>query len=45
LAAGAFAAATLPKTAFAADASTLVSGIGLPGHLDPHQVYDVPMQA
>ncbi|MBV8392390.1 MAG: ABC transporter substrate-binding protein [Alphaproteobacteria bacterium] len=28
----------------AADASTFVSGFQLPGNLDPHQVYDVPMQ-
>ena len=29
----------------AADASTFVSGFGLPVNLDPHQVYDVPMQS
>src|SRR5947207_13412654 len=44
LAAGALAAATLPRTAFAADPTTFVSGNALPANLDPHQVYDVPMQ-
>ncbi len=29
----------------AADASTFVSGFALPMNLDPHQVYDVPMQS
>jgi peptide/nickel transport system substrate-binding protein len=28
----------------AADASTFVSAFGLPANLDPHQVFDVPMQ-
>ncbi len=32
-------------SASAADASTFVSGFGLPLNLDPHQVYDVPMQS
>ena len=31
--------------AHAADATTLVSGFALPANLDPHQVFDVPMQA
>src|SRR5258705_3253007 len=43
LAAGALVAGTLP--ARAADSSTLVSGVQLPANLDPHQVFDVPMQA
>ncbi|MCF8532241.1 MAG: ABC transporter substrate-binding protein [Reyranella sp.] len=42
--AGTVAGGTL-RTASAADASTFVSGFGLPANLDPHQVYDVPMQA
>lgn len=29
----------------AAESGTFVSGFGLPFNLDPHQVYDVPMQA
>src|SRR3981189_960030 len=29
----------------AADSSPFVSGFGLPLNLDPHQVYDVPMQS
>jgi peptide/nickel transport system substrate-binding protein len=45
LAAGALAVGTLPLSARAADATTLVSGFQLPQNLDPHQVYDVPMQA
>lgn len=45
LAAGALVAGALPSSAYAADATTLVSGFALPGNLDPHQVYDVPMQA
>ena len=45
LAAGALAAATLPRTAFAADPTTFVSGNALPANLDPHQIFDVPMQA
>ena len=44
LAAGALAAGTLPRTASAADTTTFVSGTQLPANLDPHQVYDVPMQ-
>ena len=44
LAVGALAAGALPKAAFAADPTTFVSGNALPGNLDPHQVYDVPMQ-
>src|SRR4051812_48694725 len=42
--AGAVAAGNL-RTAVAADASTFVSGFALPFNLDPHQVYDVPMQS
>ena len=46
LAAGVLVAGTLPiATARAADATTLVSGFQLPANLDPHQVFDVPMQA
>jgi peptide/nickel transport system substrate-binding protein len=45
LAAGALAVGALPLSARAADATTLVSGFQLPQNLDPHQVYDVPMQA
>ena len=46
LAAGALIAGALPAGySFAADTGTLVSGFGLPMNLDPHQVYDVPMQA
>ncbi|HEV3492843.1 MAG TPA: ABC transporter substrate-binding protein, partial [Reyranella sp.] len=49
LAAGALAIGALPAvripSARAADASTFVSGFGLPINLDPHQVYDVPMQS
>ncbi len=49
LAAGAVAVGALPAvripSASAADASTFVSGFGLPLNLDPHQVYDVPMQS
>jgi peptide/nickel transport system substrate-binding protein len=47
LAAGALATSALPliKVANAADASTFISGFGLPMNLDPHQVYDVPMQS
>lgn len=45
LAAGALGAGALSKGALAADASTFVSGFALPGNLDPHQVYDVPMQS
>ncbi len=44
LAAGALVAGALPA-ARAADATTLVSGVQLPANLDPHQVFDVPMQA
>jgi peptide/nickel transport system substrate-binding protein len=44
LAAGALAAGTLPRMASAADTTTFVSGTQLPANLDPHQVYDVPMQ-
>ncbi len=44
LAAGALAAGTL-RSAQAADATTFVSGFGLPVNLDPHQIFDVPMQA
>jgi peptide/nickel transport system substrate-binding protein len=44
LAAGALAAAAMPRAAFAADPTTFVAGTGLPANLDPHQVYDVPMQ-
>ena len=44
LAAGALAAGALPRTASAADTTTFVSGTQLPANLDPHQVYDVPMQ-
>ncbi|MBV8406593.1 MAG: ABC transporter substrate-binding protein [Alphaproteobacteria bacterium] len=43
LAAGALAAGALP--AKAADASTFVNGWALPANLDPHQIFDVPMQA
>jgi peptide/nickel transport system substrate-binding protein len=45
LAAGALAVGALPLSARAADTTTLVSGFQLPQNLDPHQVYDVPMQA
>ncbi len=49
LAVGALAAGAVPALrstpAHAADASTFVSGFGLPVNLDPHQVYDVPMQS
>jgi peptide/nickel transport system substrate-binding protein len=50
LAAGAVAVGALPAAvripaASAADSSTFVSGFGLPLNLDPHQVYDVPMQS
>lgn len=41
LAAAAFGASRL---GYAADTSTFVSGFGLPFNLDPHQVFDVPMQ-
>jgi ABC-type transport system substrate-binding protein len=44
LAAGALVAGSL-RSVQAADASTFVSGFGLPMNLDPHQVYDVPMQS
>ncbi len=44
LAGGALLAGVLPAGGMAADASTFVSGWGLPINLDPHQVYDVPMQ-
>src|SRR6188472_2188228 len=44
LVAGAMIAGAMPA-ARAADATTLVSGFALPGNLDPHQVFDVPMQA
>jgi peptide/nickel transport system substrate-binding protein len=44
LAAGAFVAGTL-RSARAADATTFASGFGLPINLDPHQIFDVPMQA
>jgi hypothetical protein len=44
LAAGALAAGTLRSTQ-AADATTFVSGFGLQVNLDPHQIFDVPMQA
>ncbi|MBV8190343.1 MAG: ABC transporter substrate-binding protein, partial [Alphaproteobacteria bacterium] len=43
LAAGALFAGALP--AKAADASTFVNGWALPANLDPHQIFDVPMQA
>ena len=43
LAGGVLVAGLLP--AQAADASTFVSGFPLPMNLDPHQVYDVPMQS
>ena len=45
LAAGALAAGTMTRTASAADTTTFVSGTQLPANLDPHQVFDVPMQA
>ena len=45
LAGGALIAGGLPSMARAADASTLVSGVQLPANLDPHQIFDVPMQA
>jgi peptide/nickel transport system substrate-binding protein len=41
---GALAASALPRVVSAADASTFLNGNALPGNLDPHQVYDVPMQ-
>ena len=41
---GAMASVALPRGASAADTSTFLNGNGLPGNLDPHQVYDVPMQ-
>jgi peptide/nickel transport system substrate-binding protein len=44
VAAGALAAGTLRSTQ-AADATTFVSGFGLQVNLDPHQIFDVPMQA
>jgi len=48
LAAGALVAGPLAlgsvRTAQAADASTFITAAGLPINLDPHQVYDVPMQ-
>ena len=47
LAAGALVAGTLPASfdrAYAADPTTLVSATQLPVNLDPHQVFDVPMQ-
>lgn len=44
LAAGALVAGTM-RSVQAADASTFVSGFALPMNLDPHQVYDVPMQS
>lgn len=48
LAAGALVAGPLAmgsvRTARAADASTFITAAGLPINLDPHQVYDVPMQ-
>jgi peptide/nickel transport system substrate-binding protein len=45
--AGLASAALLAGTgrAHAADASTFVSGFALPVNLDPHQIFDVPMQA
>ncbi len=44
LAVGALVAGSL-RSVQAADASTFVSGFALPMNLDPHQVYDVPMQS
>lgn len=44
LAAGALVAGAM-RSVQAADASTFVSGFALPMNLDPHQVYDVPMQS
>lgn len=41
---GALVAGGVPA-AWAADPNIFVSGWALPGNLDPHQVYDVPMQA
>ena len=41
LAAAAVALRSLPANA---EGSTFVSGWGLPGNLDPHQIFDVPMQ-
>ncbi len=41
---GALAAAALAVPAEAAEGSTFVSGWGLPTNLDPHQIFDVPMQ-
>jgi peptide/nickel transport system substrate-binding protein len=43
IAAGSWLASTIGTEA--AEETTLVSGFGLPMNLDPHQVYDVPMQA
>jgi peptide/nickel transport system substrate-binding protein len=38
------AALVVPGAAWAAENSTFVSGWGLPTNLDPHQIFDVPMQ-
>ena len=43
LAVGALAAGAM-RSAQAADSSTFVTAAGLPINLDPHQIYDVPMQ-
>jgi ABC-type transport system substrate-binding protein len=45
LAAGAVVAGAVPAWAQKADSTTLVSGVQLPANLDPHQIFDVPMQA
>ena len=37
--------AYLAQPGHAAETSTFVSAFGLPANLDPHQVFDVPMQA
>jgi peptide/nickel transport system substrate-binding protein len=39
------AALAAPRLGHAAETSTFVSAFGLPANLDPHQVFDVPMQA
>ncbi|HEX3991200.1 MAG TPA: ABC transporter substrate-binding protein [Acetobacteraceae bacterium] len=39
------AALAAPHLVHAAETSTFVSAFGLPANLDPHQVFDVPMQA
>src|SRR3954469_19089075 len=43
LVAGPFAIGSV-RSARAADSSTFITAAGLPINLDPHQVYDVPMQ-